>query len=1283
MIKRTVAIKRFLIHYTHPDLAEMYNHDMECQVNVSQGKGQRIDLDFKGKGNQAWSDGIQKWYPFRIPKNAKTEPVYEDVDMSYNLEEHAEGIGMTGWNWKEKKSKWVAFDFDFIVGHSDKHNKKLTESELLQIIDQTSNVEWITLRKSTGGQGLHLYVFLADCELVKTNNHNEHAALARAILGKLSALVGYDFKSKVDVCMSADTWTLTTEGPRQVRDLIDKNTTIVLDGKSYKTKGFFYTGYHEVFEIETVEGYKIKATKNHKILTRYESGVRDFQYNCIDLDQEVKNLKSGDKIHLTPHYNFEWEGQGNYNEGYILGWLFGDGCFSNSREKYLDWQHGLYFYPDDHCLLHFVNLLFTKETRIVKREESNSYIIRSPELEELKIKYGCDVNKDITQFIEQASSDFLKGFISAFFDTDGGLGVGTSIVLTQSNKQRLEALQRILLRFGIKSIIRKEKEAGTTEIQGRKCKRKEKYTLSIYRENVLIFNQRIGFKNPVKQEENLNRINKALSGPKKILAKEKFLATIKSIKSVGFEEVYDINVPDINHFDANGICVHNCGGNMWIWHRKMQGTEGLKLIKKGTVLTEDQIPVNWKDHIHVVKGTRKKNLPKFIEEIEVDETTRLFNELTEQRNFVQLDDSHKSLIKYFEDNSCMWWWDQDNHLLVTHTIHIKEAHRALGMKGIFETNSQGTEQGDYNSFLFPLRHGMWSIRRFTPGVQEHESWTQDGAGWTQCFLNRDPDLATVSRAHGGIEHDKGGFIFREGEVATQVATVLGANLDLPLFLMGRQTKLKQHKDGRLIVEVKKEETDQASDKLMSWISEKGVWKKIFNIKIAPPLEPEIQNYDGFIRHVVTETGEDYGWMLRNEHANMWTDEPLVHVKTALRSTGLTPRDCDNVVGQCVTKCWILTNRPFQPEYPGDRLWNRNAVQFRFPVDRSKDPSTLTYPSWTKILNHLGLGLNSAIMDDKWCKTNGILLGADYLKLWIASLFQEPSEPLPYLFFYGSQDCGKSTLHEALSVLVTHGVARADNALVGNFNGELENAILCAVEEIDLKKNKTAYAKIKDWVTSRMLPIHAKNRTPYLAPNTTHWIQTANESSACPIFPGDKRIVMIHVEDLKPEDKVPKKDFIVQLQKEASDFLTDIMMIELPASNDRLNIPIITTQEKIQAEETNKTLFELFLDENCIYVPGQLITFGSIYDEFQCWCDPNQLHNWPKQKLGKELPAQFAKGKLYSDAHKHYIANIRWKYKTQTSLPERKIVSKMDRLVYEDNTDPPNPTTYCGVVNDRR
>ncbi len=897
---KTQAIKTFLEHFAHLDLANLYNHDMEVQVNVGQDGGTRIEGDFKGRQWHGWTDGAQTWKFIRIPNNANSDPNYQDSEIRFDLAAHAEGIGMTGWNWAKKTSQWVAFDFDSIIGHSDKHQNKLTEDELLKIQDLVKDVPWVQIRKSTSGKGLHLYVFL---EPVGTDNHTEHGAVARSILGKLSGVVGFDFATKVDVC----------------------------------------------------------------------------------------------------------------------------------------------------------------------------------------------------------------------------------------------------------------------------------------------------------------------------------------------------------------------GGNMWVWHRKMDpipkpgflnldnNNQGLLILKPHTMLCE--VPPNWRDHIKVMAGKRRRNLPRFIEEQGQED---LFQELTGQRIRCPVDEEHKKFMGWINDtypNSS--WWDSEHHMYVTHTSLIKEAHGALDLKGPFETVAEGREKGnDWNCFMFPLRKGGWTIRRYSLGAREHQLWEQDGKGWTRCFLNRDPDLSSASRVHDGIEEPAGGYFFKSAEQAQKAAFLLGADLKLPLWILNRKSKLKEHKSGRLIVEISHQNEDLPMD---GWLVDKNKFSKLFDVRITAPNEPDTVNFDDEVRHLTTETGEDFGWVIRGEQEtgkDKWHSEPFVNVKTYLQSRGYGPKEIANIMGSSIARCWILVNRPFQDEYLSDRQWNRNAAQFRYIPTLDKD--NLNYDTWLKILNHCGKGLDDVVLRDQWCKDNGIQTGCDYLKCWIASMFQFPLEPLPYLFLYGEQESGKSILHEALSILMTKGAERADTALINQsgFNGELEHAILCIIEETDLKKNTPAYNRIKDWVTSKHLPIHKKQRQPYTVPNTTHWIQCANTHLACPVFMGDTRITMVHVDLL--ENKIPKRELLESLEKEAPDFMAEILGLELPRYQGRLNVPILITEEKEAAQKANMTWLEMFIEEQCHYVTGKTIKFSEFYERFVEWLDPNYLHEWSKIKVGRELPPIYPIGRSTKDNGQYYIGNISWSPRE----PQEEIMKKL-------------------------
>ena len=347
-------------------------------------------------------------------------------------------------------------------------------------------------------------------------------------------------------------------------------------------------------------------------------------------------------------------------------------------------------------------------------------------------------------------------------------------------------------------------------------------------------------------------------------------------------------------------------------------------------------------------------------------------------------------------------------------------------------------------------------------------------------------------------------------------------------------------------------------------------------------------------------------------------------------------EINKILGNCVLESWTLVNEPFQDEYLGDRKWNRNAAQFRVL------PKEGTFGTWTRILEQCGRGLDDAVSEDSWCVLNSILTGADYLKVWIASLLQCPKEQLPYLFFYSKEErTGKSTFHEAISKLITKGYMRADAALISGagFNGELENAILCAVEETNLQKVAAARNRLKDWVTSSTLLLHPKGKTPYQITNTTHFVQTGNNTGECPIFTGDSRICMIHVPPLELMDMIPKKQLHLQLEREAPAFLYEILGVELPPTDDRLNLPVVDSNIKIETAKSNRSPIEVFLDEEIHYVPGSKVPYAELFIKFQNWIDPNDVHTWSKIRFGRELPTKFPKGRASDDGGKFYVGNI--------------------------------------------
>jgi phage/plasmid-associated DNA primase len=265
-----------------------------------------------------------------------------------------------------------------------------------------------------------------------------------------------------------------------------------------------------------------------------------------------------------------------------------------------------------------------------------------------------------------------------------------------------------------------------------------------------------------------------------------------------------------------------------------------------------------------------------------------------------------------------------------------------------------------------------------------------------------------------------------------------------------------------------------------------------------------------------------------------------------------------------------------------------------------------------------------LQETPWAVNAGIKTGADYLRAWVACAFRDPFEPTPYLFLFGSENCGKSILHEALQLLITKGVVQAKRTLTSEFNGELAGAIICAVEEIDISKSPGAHAKIKEYVTGLTISIRKMRHDSYEQPNMTHWIQTANKRTNCPVFEGDTRITMIYVPDLLPDQIVPKPKMKIKLQEEAPHFLYTLMHLALPPYLDRLRIPIVATASKKRTEEENRSALDRFISEHCVLGPSERVLFKDFIDRFYAWLPPDEKHLWSRPRIQRELPPQLKK-----------------------------------------------------------
>ena len=125
---RTEAIKQFLQQNARPELALLYNREMEVQVNVltelddPDRTVRRLEKTYQGHAFHAYTDGTDTWKPIRVPYNDGT---YKDVPLRWELSDYVKCIGMTGWNWAKRHSCYVGYDVDSLFGYRVQHDDEI------------------------------------------------------------------------------------------------------------------------------------------------------------------------------------------------------------------------------------------------------------------------------------------------------------------------------------------------------------------------------------------------------------------------------------------------------------------------------------------------------------------------------------------------------------------------------------------------------------------------------------------------------------------------------------------------------------------------------------------------------------------------------------------------------------------------------------------------------------------------------------------------------------------------------------------------------------------------------------------------------------------------------------------------------------------------------------------------------------------------------------------------------------------------------------------------------
>lgn len=379
-------------------------------------------------------------------------------------------------------------------------------------------------------------------------------------------------------CLTADSWILTTEGPRQIADLRGQPFTAIADGESWPSdeRGFFSRGSKPVVKLETREGFALRLTADH--LVRKVGRRRPLAWNWI----EAASLVPGDEVMLHNHRKASaWgntaEIRRDEAEGYLLGLLVGDGVLKEDKAVLSVWPGkqavgGGFERPGVEGIM---TVALDAARQLPHRADFIGWIavdgrgefrLATGALKKLALAHGmAPRNKAVTPVMERRSSAFHQGFLRGLFDTDGSIQgsqtKGVSIRLAQSDIDRLTAAQRMLARLGIVSTLHRERRSAQLRLLpdgkggAKEYATRAQHELIISGDNIAVYAERIGFSDHDKRA----RLAQLLKGYKRALNGERFVATVAGVTPDGEAEVFDAAIPGLNAFDANGLWAHNCG----------------------------------------------------------------------------------------------------------------------------------------------------------------------------------------------------------------------------------------------------------------------------------------------------------------------------------------------------------------------------------------------------------------------------------------------------------------------------------------------------------------------------------------------------------------------------------------------------------------------------------------------------------------------------------------------------------------------------------------------------
>lgn len=331
------------------------------------------------------------------------------------------------------------------------------------------------------------------------------------------------------LCLSGDTLIWQPDGNTSVKNFKNSNL-FALSGDNklrvMKAKKIKNKNSQKLIEIRSVSGYSIKLTPNHKVLikrgrkkelmTAAECQSKDkiATVGKVDYDKISKpKLRNFVKDNNLPIPNREL----TKDDFYLIGSMLGDGYSgAETRDNKIFYKGSPTFTSGDSDSIELIEIIsksFDQFSKRVQRRGSIGLVLTKKKwFREFLCRSGVEIGKSkhIHPLLIQADLKLVKQLMAGLFDTDGYIQTGRNIGFSNISIQLTKDIQKLLLRFGVVSRIRK-RPGKNMHIIRKFYQTKDQYELLIAQQkSILLFEKHLGFGLKRKQKS-LHRLVQQMS----------------------------------------------------------------------------------------------------------------------------------------------------------------------------------------------------------------------------------------------------------------------------------------------------------------------------------------------------------------------------------------------------------------------------------------------------------------------------------------------------------------------------------------------------------------------------------------------------------------------------------------------------------------------------------------------------------------------------------------------------------------------------------------------------